>query len=235
MRRFVFITIFFLTSTTLLGCETQSYDDGYNAGFQKGYDKGWQEGYNEGLGKASQETTIKKELTLTDAPVLLNLLPFLPSTFEKVDASSEGLSNADVGLGKQFSEIQLFLSDDPFQMIYCFIAISQSRIEQVGFDSMMKDEEQIKSLLIENIQAGASEEGIDFQDPMILITYPAIGEFAVLGEGNFSSSGFTIGFDCIFFRENDVYVFVYSAYYTKSRQTLVPIAQELIRRISLYQ
>jgi len=222
--------------TSLLGCGTQSYDDGYNSGFQKGYDKGWQEGYTEGSGRASQETTttIRKELTLADAPILLDLLSFLPSTFEKVDASSEGMSNADLALGSAFSEVQLFLSDDPFQMIYGIIALSEGRIEQASFDGMMKDEEQVKKILIDNIRAGAVEEGIDFQDPTISITYPVIADSATLGEGEFSSSGFTIGFDCLFFREGNVYVFLYSAYYSASRQTLPPIAQELVRRLSLY-
>jgi len=155
-------------------------------------------------------------------------------TYEKVDAASEGMSNADLGLGPSFSEVQLFLSDEPFQMIYGVFALSESRIERAGFDAMLKDEKQIRNLIIESIKQGALEEGVDFQNPEIQITYPVIGDAAILGEGYFSSSGFIIGFDTLWFRAGNAYVFLYSAYYSLERKALLPIAEQLEQRLAQY-
>lgn len=244
-------TLLLLSSAIILllplyACSPNLREDRYEAGYQQGYKKGWQEGYKEGLGKESTTvpaqtpiTTltpipIQRKITLTDAPDVLYLLPILPTKFEKVDAASEGLSNADLKLGADCSEVELFLSDDPFQMIYGFMYIAESRIERAGFDSIMKDELKIKKLIIENIKAGANKEGVEIQEPTIKISYPIVGDMSLLGEGYFSSYGMEIGFDTLWVRMNKVYIIIYSAYYSLNRQQLLPIGKELARRVSLY-
>lgn len=183
---------------------------------------------------STKPITTPRKITLSDAENILNILPFLPKTFEEVDSASEGISNADLGLGPDFSEVYLFLSDEPFQMIYGCLGIIDSRIEQAYWDSAMKDESQIKNLIIESIKAGILEEGGDFQNPEIQITHPSIGNSAIFGEGHFSSYDITIGFDTIWFRIDNVYVIFYSGYQSLSRQSLLPIAKELERRIGQY-
>ncbi len=246
------VVLFLLTLTVTLSlpltaCSSESYGEGYNKGFEEGYSKGWQEGYNEGVEKETSvpsQTQIPSspaktalslgELTLEDADYILNLLPFLPATFEKVDAASEGMSNADLGLGSDFSEVQLFISDEPFQMIWCIFAVSESRIERASWDSIMKDEEQIRNMIVEGIMMGAIEESLEIQEPIIIITNPDVGDSAIYGEGYFISSGLTVGFDTLWFRIEKAYVMLYSSYYSVERETLLPIAIEIEQRITQY-
>ena len=79
--------------------------------------------YDEGLEKGEtppvpKPSTILQKNTLADAEDILNLSPLLSVDFDKVDAASEGMSNAQSGLGDDFSEVHLFLCDEPFQMIW---------------------------------------------------------------------------------------------------------------------
>jgi len=43
----------------------------------------------------------EKKITLADAPMVLDLSPLLPASFEHLDAASEGFSNEDMGLGPE--------------------------------------------------------------------------------------------------------------------------------------
>lgn len=246
----VFLLLLILTVTLSLplsACSSESYGEGYNKGFEEGYSKGWQEGYTEGVEKAPSvppqiqipsspvKTAISLgEITLEDADYILNLLPLLPATFEKVDAASEGMSNADLGLVSYFSEVQLFISDEPFQMIYGIMGKTDSRIERSSFDALMNDETMIRNLLIENIKQGAIDEGYEMGDVDIDITYPTLGDVAFLGEGIMSDVGYSVGIDILWFRENTVYIMLYSVYYKAERQTLLPIAKEIQSRINQY-
>ena len=153
------LSIIVVLPLSLIACSTESYDEGYRQGYQKGYTEGWQEGYGKGkeqvqvptptpiipstipvLPSPPEKTETQKKLTLADAETVLNFLSVLPVTFIKVDAASEGMSNADMGLGDDFSEVQLFISDEPFQMIYGIITIVDSQIEQASFNSVMNNE-----------------------------------------------------------------------------------------------
>ena len=56
----------------------------------------------------------KKKITLSDAPTVLDMAWELSASFERLDAASEGMSNKDMGLGPDFSEVELFLSEEPY-------------------------------------------------------------------------------------------------------------------------
>lgn len=191
--------------------------------------------YDEGKEDIEKVTKAGQKLEISDAHLVLDLLPLLPKTFEEVDSASEGLSNADLGLGETCSEVYLFISEEPFQMIYCFLSISESRIEQASFDAIMNDEEQIKDLLEANLIAGALEEGMEIEEIEIQVTFPSIGDSCFLGEGYFTAYGLVVGFDMLWFRLENTYIFLYSAYYSTERQTLLPIARELEQRIRIGQ
>lgn len=171
-----------------------------------------------------------RKMTLDDAPVVLNMSLDLPARFERVDAASEGLSNEDLGLGSEFSEVQLFLSEEPFQMVYGFLLITGSRIEQAGVDAIMRDEEQVKSVILAGLEEGAAEENVPLSDVETRITYPDIADLCVLGEGSFKSSGFNFGFDYLMFKNGNVYVFVASLYMGEG-SPLVPVARGINERI----
>ncbi len=173
------------------------------------------------------EVAAPKKITLDDAPDILNLTLLLPARFEHLDAASEGMSNEDMELGPDASEVQLFFSEDPFQMVYCFMGIEESKIEQASFDRGIEDEYQIKAMLENALKEGAAEEGFEVKVPIIEITYPDIGDSALLGEGYMESYGFQYGFDTLWFRSNTVFVFFYSMYMSSDKEPLLPIAQEI--------
>ena len=183
----------------------------------------------------AEPTPTLKKITLADAPMVLDLSPLLPASFEHLDAASEGFSNEDMGLGPEASEVELFLSEEPYQMIYGFLmVIEESQVERAASNAIFRDEQQIKSIVAEGLKAGAAEEGLEIGASEIQVTYPSIADIAVLGEGSFSSYGINVGFDILWFRENNVYVFTYSVYLSPEKQPLVSIAREIEHRIGMF-
>jgi hypothetical protein len=178
---------------------------------------------------------ILKKITLEDAPGILNLSLLLPTRFEHLDAASEGMSKEDMELGSDCSEVQLFLSEDPFQMVYCVLMITSSRIEQASFDRGIEDEYQLEVLIENSLKEGATEQGFELTVPRIEITYPNIGDSAFLGEGYMESYGYQLGFDTLWFRSNTVAVFLYSMYMSSDNEPLLPIAQEIENRLNNYE
>lgn len=176
------------------------------------------------------EAEARRDMTLADAPVVLNMSLDLPGRFERVDAASEEISNEDLGLGSEFSEVQLFLSDVPFQMVYAFLYITDSRIEQASTNAFMKDEEEVKSVILGGLQMGAADENIDLSDAKTHITYPKIADLAVLGIGSFASFGVTSAFDFLMCNNDKVYFYIYSVYAEES-VPLIPLARGINERI----
>ena len=182
----------------------------------------------------TQPAPAPKKITLADASMVLDLSPLLPANFEYLDAAREGLSNKDLGLGPDFSEVELFLSEEPYQVIYCFFSIIEGRIQQAGSDALMKDEQQIKSIIAKNLKAGAAKENIELEMVEMRVTYPNVGDVAVLGEGHISFYGASIGFDLLLFRSNKIYVDIETLYLSTERQSLLPLAREIEYRISMF-
>ena len=182
----------------------------------------------------TSETT--KKISLEDAPDILNLSLLLPSRFEQLDAASEGFSRANMGFSSNdpISEVQLYMSEEPFQVIYGFMAVFESQIEGAKFDAMIKDEYQMERLIAEAIIEGAREEGGEVTVPNIDITHPVIGDKALLGEGYAESFGFQMGFDICCFRIQSVYIALYSIYMSSDKLSLVPLSQEIEKRINRF-
>ena len=175
-----------------------------------------------------------KKITLADAPVVLDLSPLLPATFEQVDAASEGLSNKDLGLGPDWSEIEVFLSEEPYQLLLTYLTIVESRIEQAATNAVMKDKQQVQSMVIEGLRVSLAEENIELSNAQISVTYPDIAELAVSGEGSFATLGVSMGYEMLWFKSNKVYVFMESTYLSLEKQPLVPIAREIEHRIGMF-
>jgi len=182
----------------------------------------------------SVTTTIPRKISLDDAPDILDISLLLPSRYIEVDAASEKMSNKDMGLGSDFSEVQLYISDDPFQMIYGFMGIITSRLDAAIFDKQLRDESYIKDLIRESILEGAKSEGGQVTVPNLEATYPSIGDLAIWGVGDLESYGYYFGFSALFFRVNKVYVFLYSLSMTKDEVSLKLIAEEIEKRIGQF-
>jgi hypothetical protein len=180
----------------------------------------------------TQNQTLKK-ITLADSPMVLDMSSELPACFERLDAASEGFSNEDMGLGSDCSEVELFFCEDPLQVIYAYFSIIESQTERATTDALLRDEEQIKSMVIEGIQA-AAEGGLGSMDVDTNITYPDIGDLAVLGSGTVSAYGASIGYDILIFKSNKVYVFIFSVYLPGENVSLIPLAEEIEQRIGTF-
>lgn len=175
-----------------------------------------------------------KKIALADAVSILDLASLLPSRFEHVDAASEGMSNKDMGLGSDCSEVQVFVSRDPFQMVYGFMAIINSTVEGAVFDRQLEDDTQMKDMIKEAILAGAEEEGVQAAIPDIEVSHPGIGDSAIFGKGSLEIMGFYFGFDILFFRDNKVYMFLYSLSMSSDEVDLLTISQEVGTRVGNY-
>lgn len=176
----------------------------------------------------------EKKITLADAPIVLDMSPELPASFERLEAAIEGLSNRDMELGSDFSEVELFLSEEPYQMVFAYLTIIESRLERASSDAFMKDEEQIKSVVIGGLREGVAEEGVELENVEVQVTYPNIGDLAVLGSGTMSAYGFSMGYDMLIFKSNKVYVFIVSMYLLGESAPLVPLAEGIEQRIGMF-
>jgi len=143
-------------------------------------------------------------------------------------------SNEDLGLGPDFSEVELYMSEDPFQMIYGAMGIIESRVQAALFDSMIEDDRQMEELIEKNIVAGALEGGYIVSVPQITISHPDLGDMGVSGEGTLESYGFYLGFDTCWFRSKSVYVVFYSLHLSKDRISVVNMCEEVESRLQRY-
>lgn len=183
---------------------------------------------------ASSTSDQTEKITLADAPLVLDMSSELPTSFERLDATAEGMSNKDLGLGPDFSEVELFLSEDPYQMVFAYFSIIESKMERATTDALLKDEEQIKPIAIEGLRAGAAEEGLELGDVTVNVTYPNIGDLAVLGSGTVSAYGSSLGYDLLMFKSNKVYVFISSLYLPGENVPLPPLAEGIEQRIGAF-
>lgn len=180
---------------------------------------------------APATTPALKKISLEDAPSILNISLLLPSKFEKIDPASEGMSNEDLALGPDVSEVVLYFSEEPFQMIWGMMGIISSRIEAAAFDTQIEDESAIISFIEASISEVAAAEGVEMTVPNMNISHPNIGDSAILGEGEIESYGFYYGFDIIWFRSGTVYVYWYSTTMSEDKVSLLSIASEVEKRI----
>ena len=98
-------------------------------------------------------------ITLLDAPAILNISSVLPSTFDRAIAADKGLSKTALKLGENCSEVQVFLSNEPFQILYLFMYIAESEQLSIGmFKSMSNDEALIAELKAAFISVSAELE-----------------------------------------------------------------------------
>ena len=99
-------------------------------------------------------------------------------------------------------------------------------------DALLKDDEQAKYFVKENLKALASKEGLEIGAPETDVSHPAVGDLAVLIEGSIKSLGTQYNFDNLTFKVGEVYVYLYSIYFGSDRLSLIPIAQAIEQNIA---
>jgi len=171
-----------------------------------------------------------REITLADAPAILDMSSDLPTGFEHLDAASEGMSNEDLGLGPEYSEVELFLREEPFLEVYAYMTIVETQTERAVMDELMRDEEQLKSSLLYWLEAGFVAEGMELPEVECDVTHPSIGELAAMVSGQFSMYGTNVGFEYLTFKNDKAYVEIYQ-YYLRSGLSLVSLANGINQRI----
>ena len=177
-------------------------------------------------------TLTGSRITKTDAPFILNMAENLPQRFKRVDATEMGISTKNMDLEPSASEVQLFISEEPKQVIYGFILISSNLIARCNDDALMKSDQQFKDLILKNIQAKATDLKIEITNPIIDISHPSLGDVCVFGAGTMKANGMNLKLDMLAFRKYQIYVTVYSYYINDSDSiSLIPLGNEIIRRM----
>jgi len=170
------------------------------------------------------------EITLADAPAILDMSSDLPTGFEHLDAASENISNEDLGLGPKYSEVELFLREEPFQMVFAYMTILKTKTEQAEMDGIMRDEEQLKSSLLYWMKVGFAEQGMEPPEVESNVTYPSIGQLAAMVSGRAFVYGTSVGFEYLIFKNGVAYVEIYQYYYG-SGLSIVSLANGINQRI----
>lgn len=176
--------------------------------------------------------TTSKGISLSDAPQVLDITGALPPNFERLDATEEGYSHKDLGLSNDASEVELFASGEPYGIVYCYFSIYEKRTQQIDMDALLKDDEQAKYFVKENLKALVSKEDLEIGAPETGVSHPAVGDLAVLIEGSIKLLGTQYNFDNLTFKVGEVYVYLYSIYFGSARLSLIPIAQAIEKNIA---
>ncbi len=215
-------------------------------------DAGWPAGeyalllYLDGRQAASVPFTVSdtatmpaRAITLADAWDILDIGAALPAGFREVDAVAEGMSNIDLGLGPDFSEVRLYLMDNPFGLVWATMSIVEGQIAQAGTDAAMRDEAAYLQQLRQDLEAEFQQTGegmTQFQgttsrpnvgDMSILVTAYAVADFGELGLVD-------MYIDQLSFRKGECFVLLQRASYFEDIYPvpLVTIAQGIVQRIT---
>jgi len=176
----------------------------------------------------------KIELTLDDSKEVLELLSILPDSFTTIDAESMGITREKMGFPSDCSEFEAVMSVNPVQMIAANYCLLDSETRIAVQDAMIKDEKLLRNLLESGIKMSADIKGIDVTGTVTNITYPKIGDLAVIGEGTMSAKGQTMGYDLAIVRAGKVSLTIISVYFSKDRHKLTPLAEAIVDRIKSY-
>lgn len=173
-----------------------------------------------------------REITLADAPELLDLSSVLSLHLEPGDAASIGLTIPDLGIGLEFSEVTIFLSADSMQAVGAVMTIVQGAVLQIGVDFLLQSEEMLASLVRPEIEKRLAAQGLDISnyDIEMEFSHPEIGDAAILGSGVVDAAGIVVGYEAVMFRNGEVVVFCASTYVGDGIDAL-SLASEIDERI----
>jgi hypothetical protein len=182
---------------------------------------------------SQDKTAAPKGISLSDAPQLLDIAGALPPGFEHLDAVKEGYSHRDLGLSDYASKVELFASREPYGIIYTYFAIYEKRTQQIDMDALLRDDEQAKYFVQENLKAFARKDGLEIGAVNVEVTHPAVGDLAVFMVASIPSLGTKYNCDSLTFRVGQIYyVYIYSLYFGSDRLSLIPIAHEIEQNIA---
>jgi len=175
-------------------------------------------------------------MTLEDAPTVLDLSAVLPSCFVALDewqTLAQGLTRENLGLGIDASELFAFRSENPFQLVYCFVRIIEDVTEQSAAARNLFNETIIRNMATDFLDFVASEQGFRLPEPAVAVNYPSVGVGAALAAGEIKFDDDTLRFDMLSFRSEDkrVFGFVHSWHISEEQESVIRLGREIEKRI----
>ena len=104
------------------------------------------------------------------------------------------LADARDGLGPDFSETVLYLSDEPFQIVAIFMTIVSGEIEKAANRAFFRDQEALEEQFLAGFLEGAGEV-----EPTIRWSDPSVGDTAKLASITTDFEGVEVREEFLFF------------------------------------
>lgn len=173
---------------------------------------------------------IGEEVTLADAPTILDLSSELPRDFDyNTSPHVAGYEYVKLGLGP-WSEWHTFVRVEPFQVVNSTMTVLSGQAEITACDELLEDPDHIRSVYEAWYQGKKGED-------LALISmdvYPAdIGDVAVLISTETTQKGYIFQGRSLYFRCQNVVVLV-STFYSIEEPPIIELARTIEQRIRNY-
>jgi len=137
-----------------------------------------------------------------------------------------------MNLGPDVSEAQLFISENPYQVIYGITILADNLIERGSFDNLINNDQQFKEYILKYLRQSATQRNVEMTEPILSVSHPAIGEVCAFASGIITAEQVRSYFDMLIFRKYQIYVAIYSISSEDSgRASIIPIGNEIIKRM----
>lgn len=182
----------------------------------------------------STPTVSRPELKLDDAPYYLDVSAVLPG-FQQLDSREEEMSNEDLGLGPDFSEVVTYLSEEPFQWTFMFMYVASGEIEKARTRSELRDVKTLEEQFLVGFYEGVGTEEVETS---VRWSDPTVGDAAKLARLTADFSGVETEIQAVIFLQEEgpemALVFVLNLWYPfePPKVDTVTIAQEISARIA---
>jgi len=172
------------------------------------------------------------KIALSDAPYILNMAENLPPRFQKTDAAQTFTAEKIADLGTGASEIQLFISNEPYQVIYSAVIKASGLLEQAYYDGLLKDDMQFKDYMLKYLRKSAAENSIQMTDPSFSVSHPSIGDISAYATSTINMEGEDYIYSAMIFKKYQVYIITVSLSFTDEDSVPInPLCIEIIHRM----
>jgi len=172
------------------------------------------------------------KIALSDAPYILNMAENLPPRFLKTDAAQIFAPEKIADLGTGASGIQLFISNEPYQVIYSVVIKASGFLEQAYYDGLLKDDKQFKDYMLKYLRKSATEYSIQMTDPSFSVSHPSIGDICAYATGTTNIDGEDYTYSTLIFKKYQVYILTVSlSFKDEASVSIIPIGNEIIKRM----
>jgi hypothetical protein len=182
-------------------------------------------------------TTVPQASNITpaDSSRILDLLSLLSEEFHRADDYPDVNTQIEDGYliaGEGWSQGEVFVSANPFQFVRAYLNIAEGPDVRSALDTLFTCEERFNDFLRRSLENQISDCSAVPDVINSSVKTDILGERALYGQATRENIYHDIGFDALFFRQGNVYVFLCS-FYTYPRVPYLPdIGAEVLRRIT---